>query len=69
MYNVKLILLAPADYMYSNFFKECHGGGLLETGDLLLKGRAKMTQDVDPVNIKIGKKKSSKSDKTTDMLK
>ena len=55
--------------MYSNFFKECHGGGLLETGDLLLKGRAKMTQDVDPVNIKIGKKKSSKSDKTTDMLK
>ena len=41
----------------------------METGDLLLKGRAKMTQDVDPVNIKIGKKKSSKSDKTTDMLK
>merc|ERR1719394_526393 len=28
-----------------------------------------MTQDVDPMNIKIGKKKSSKSDKTTDMLK
>ena len=55
--------------VFSKHIQECHGGGLLETGDLLLKGRAKMTQDVDPVNIKIGKKKSSKSDKTTDMLK
>jgi len=50
-------------------WKECHGGGLLETGDLLLKGRAKMSQDVDPVNFKPDKKKSSKSDKTTNMLK
>jgi len=50
-------------------WKECHGGGLLETGDLLLKGRAKMSQDIDPVNLKMDKKKSSKSDKTTNMLK
>lgn len=48
-------------------WKECHGGGMLETGDLLLKGRAKMTQDVDPVLMNA--KQRRKSDKTTDMLK
>lgn len=50
-------------------WKECHGGGYLDSGVLKLKGAAMRSQDVDTMK-KYSKASSSKvSNKTDDMLK